>query len=263
MTYPHRQWTCNWNTWGVVVSQDITKLTEEILSEAKSAGASLAGVGDLNLLRELPTFGGLSLDKFTCAVSVAVVLPSQVIEMITADDPGILYAWAYKTGNLTLENITFRVASKISGWGYRALVIPPSMRVNHEKEVGHASQKAFAWAAGLGWIGRNALLVTPQYGPRVRLATVLTDMPLRPGEPIKNMCDDCIICVKACPAKALKPVKFKVRPSSREEILDVKRCADRLSKTKEVLASKYSSVDYGVEICGICIKACPYGRFSN
>ena len=245
------------------MSQDIAKLTEEILSEAKSAGASLAGVADLNLLRELPTFGGLSLDKFRYAVSVGVVLPSQVIEMITADDPGILYAWAYRTGNLILENISFRIASKITGWGYRALVIPPSMRVDREKEVGHASQKAFAWAAGLGWIGRNALLVTPQYGPRVRLATVLTDMLLKPGQPVKNLCGECMICIKACPAKALKHVKFEVRPGSREEILDVGRCAERLSKTKEMLASKYSSVDYGVEICGICIKACPYGRVSN
>lgn len=242
------------------MSREASSFTDGILSEAVSAGASLAGVADLRLLDELPVFGGLALDRFRYAVSVAVVLPSQVVEMITANDPGVLYAWAYRIANLVLESVAFRTSSRITSLGYKTLAIPPSMRVDREKELGHVSQKAFGWAAGLGWIGRNGLLVTPDYGPRIRLAAVLTDMPLKAAEPMKNMCGDCMLCVKACPSKALRYVKFDVRPTNREEIIDVRKCAERLSKMKNMLASKHSSTELAVEICGICIKACPYGR---
>lgn len=65
--------------------------------------------------------------------------------------------------------------------------------------------RELAVKAGLGITGKNFLLVTPEYGPRVQLTTVLTTMPLLPEVPLDfNPCESCSICVKACPTNALK-----------------------------------------------------------
>ncbi len=68
----------------------------------------------------------------------------------------------------------------------------------------HISHKAVARMAGLGWQGKSLLLINPEYGPRVRLVTILTDMPLTPDGPVKNRCGACLECVQACPASAIK-----------------------------------------------------------
>jgi epoxyqueuosine reductase QueG len=234
--------------------------TKEILSTAFLAGASLVGIANLKLLKDLPVYGGLSLDKFKYAISVAVALPSYAIEMITESDPGMLYAHAYRTANLALDSITLKIAAKISGKGYKTLAIPASMRVDQKEQLAHVSHKAFAWATGLGWIGRNGLLINPKYGSRIRLATVLTDMPLKPGKPIDNGCGECRLCVLMCPSKALRYSKFKVRPSNREEIFDINKCYERLTKNREMLVQRHKMVEYAVTICGMCIKVCPIGK---
>jgi len=234
--------------------------TSELFSEAKVAGATLVGVADLNTLRDLPTYGGVSLEGFSYAVSVAVALPPAAIEAIRPEDPGVLYALAYKNANALLDSIAMRIASKIYERGYLSLALPASFRVDQQKLLGHASHKAFAWAAGLGWIGRNGLLITPSYGPAVRLATVLTDMPLKPGKPIENGCGDCRICVESCPTKALKYSGFLTRPKTREEILDPAKCNMQLNKNKERFASNPPTAEVAVTVCGICIKVCPIGK---
>jgi epoxyqueuosine reductase QueG len=239
---------------------DPGKQTKEILEYAKSMGATLAGVADLRRLKGLPLYGGLSLDKFKYAISIAIALPSEAVEMITADDPGMLYAHAYRTINEALDSIAAKVSAEICREGHRALVIPASMRVEQAQQAGHASHKAFAWAAGLGWIGRNAMLTNPDFGSRVRLVTVLTDMPLIAGKPMPNKCGVCRLCVLSCPAKAFTYVPFEVRPSCREEIFNPDRCFEKLLTNKEVLISKHHMVDHAVHICGVCIKVCPYGK---
>jgi epoxyqueuosine reductase QueG len=233
--------------------------TRCLLELAKKSGA-LAGIADLSLLEGLPTYGGLRISDYRYAVSVAMALPSDAVKMITEDSPGVLYGHAYKTSNQALDALSLAIAQEIEGRGYRTLIIPASLTIDREKNVGHASHKAFAWAAGLGWIGRNALLINPAYGPAVRLATVLTDMPLKPNSPVTNGCGECRLCVLSCPAKALTHVKFDVRPSSRDEILDAGGCLARLEKNKESLAQDPLTFQYAATICGICIKVCPIAK---
>jgi len=65
--------------------------------------------------------------------------------------------------------------------------------------------RELAIKAGLGILGKNYLLVTPEYGPRVQLTTVLTTMPLYPDSPLDfDPCNTCNICVEECPNNALK-----------------------------------------------------------
>lgn len=226
---------------------------------ALSAGASLAGTASLETLRDLPSYGGVDLSSFKSAVSYCVALPDYAVDLITVRDPGNLYAWAYKTANMLLDQIGMRVAGAVAELGGKALAVPSSLRIDPELEVGNVSHKAFALAAGLGWIGRNGLFIAPKFGPRVRLGTVLTDLPLRSGTPMENRCGDCRICIDSCPSKAIKYAEFRFRPGAREDIFDPKKCFSRLSENKELLSKKPGMADYAVTVCGVCMKVCPYG----
>jgi len=108
--------------------------------------------------------------------------------------------------------------------------------------------------AGLGWQGKSLLLVTPLYGARVRLATVLTEAPLETDSPIKNQCGECTRCRDACPAEAIKGAGTEENYGSRSEALDLSRCVDKT-------AGEFAKIpEVGAAICGICIKVCPFGR---
>lgn len=113
--------------------------------------------------------------------------------------------------------------------------------------TGEYSQKRAAVRAGLGWIGKSTLLVTPQFGPKVRLATILTDcdLPLSPTSKLPG-CDYCSICVDCCPSMCLKNKNWG--PSvSREEMTDIARCRETNDAIQDC-------------ICGVCLLACPVGK---
>jgi epoxyqueuosine reductase len=84
--------------------------------------------------------------------------------------------------------------------------VPPVAQTNEESLVAPFSFKYAAVSAGIGWIGKNDVLITKEYGPRVRLSTILINYDLPIGKPItESMCDDeCFLCIDACPHMALK-----------------------------------------------------------
>jgi len=108
--------------------------------------------------------------------------------------------------------------------------------------------------AGLGWQGKNLLLITPEYGSRVRLVTVLANAPLKTDAPIKNRCGNCMLCRDACPVGAIKGVNTENHYRDRDEALYFHKCVEKL-------AGEFAKLpDVGAPICGICIKVCPFGR---
>lgn len=129
----------------------------------------------------------------------------------------------------------------------------PSMAQSSEKElIAPFSFKFAAVHAGLGWIGKNDVVVTERYGPRVRLCAVLIDSPFRYGEPIKeSRCPaGCRKCVDACPYKALHNVTWDIR-KLRNEIIDYQLCNQKRSLFIEEHGRKNA--------CGLCLAACPFG----
>jgi len=109
--------------------------------------------------------------------------------------------------------------------------------------------KTASTQAGLGWIGKTALLVTRRWGSAVRLGTVFTDLELEPGRPLtRGSCDRCRLCVDACPAGAGRDVRWRAG-MSRERLYDAEAC--------ERHQSNYPEYD---TICGICIWVCPFTR---
>ncbi len=226
---------------------------QRLKAMAKEAGADLIGIADLAPFKE----GWIViphdlLEKFTRAVSMAVRLDNTIIDSIK-DVPTVDYAQHYREVNARLDDIATRIVAWIGRQGFSASAIPASHIADEGNLLGSLSHKAVARMAGIGWQGKSLLIVSPQYGPRIRLATVITDMPLAVDQPIRNRCGKCKECSKACPVSAIRNVSTDSRYQSRDAALHFRRCADRTLEVK-------SMPGIGVRACGVCIRACPFGR---
>lgn len=107
-----------------------------------------------------------------------------------------------------LDFIMYKVTLYLKDKGHKAVSIPPNMPIDFSPEkrgmYGEVNQKCAATAAGLGTIGINRLFLSPEFGPFLRMGSILTDVELKPDEPLKErVCTKCMECVNKCPAKAV------------------------------------------------------------
>lgn len=223
-----------------------------LFDAARGWGADLAAVADTSRLAGIETDPPDLLQGYPRAVSLAVRLADGVMDPIR-DRPTPLYARHYQNVNALLDDIATRVAGLLQSWGGKALPIPASHILDEERFVASISHKAVALHAGLGWQGKSLLLVTPQFGPRVRLVTVLTDLVLPAGTPLKNRCAKCTHCVDACPAGAIKNASTDLHYASRVEAVNLDACVQQLRKNEQ-------EAHIPPYICGVCVAACPWGR---
>ncbi len=186
------------------------------------------------------------------AVTIVRRLSDTVVETIDGK-PTIIYFHHYRTTNTKLDLLALDAVDFIEAQGYSALPIAASQSTNTDKDAyrGIFSHKTAAVLSGLGFIGKNALFITPQYGSKIRLATVLTDMPLTAEFPVMARgCGSCEICKNACPAKAITGNNY-VYGNARDSIFDARRCSEHM-KT-------YKDIGRGA-VCGICMRVCPYNQ---
>lgn len=218
------------------------KELEKILKEA---GADLVGFSSLgeNRSPEHPEYG--------YAVTIVRKLSRAVIKTINGA-PTMEYFQHYRATNARLDSIALDAVSFIENAGYLALPVAASQSTPDKKDEyrGIFPHKTGAVLSGLGFIGKNGLLIT-EYGSAVRLASVLTDMPLSAQKEIKPcLCGDCQICKNACPASAITGELY-VNGAERSTIFDAKKCSEHM-KT-------YKNIGRGA-VCGICISVCPYNK---
>lgn len=213
---------------------------EQMKSFSLEEGASLFGVTETSAVQD--KFHSLSprvLQGLDRAITVAFHLSDCVLEDI-AEGPTKLYFFHYQRVNVFLDELAIKMTNFIQDHGWQALPIPASQIVDWEKQRAHVSHKHVAQKAGLGWIGRNNLLVSPQFGSRQRLVTVLTSMSLKNDEPLPWGCDDCRACISSCPSQSIK---------ERSEDFDHIGCYHQIKAL--VKAAGISQ-----NICGLCVKAC-------
>ena len=229
------------------------ELQGELRDLARGLGVDLFGVADLTAARDfVRAQGGEQIGRFSRAVSMGMRLLDAVVdELFRHEEPSVIYTYQglYNSINASLDRAALLIAKRIQDAGFRAYPIPASQTVNPRKLEGAFSHKLAANLAGLGWIGKSCLLVTPDHGPRVRLATVLTDAPMVPGAPLPNGCGDCRECVDACPVRA-----FTGAPFDPSEPRDVRFRAHLCSDYSERRARRL-----GDGLCGLCVYICPYG----
>ncbi len=205
-----------------------------------SRGAGLFGVADIEDLKKDFELSRDVKDRITRAVCLGVGLSPLVLSEVQGE-PTKLYFHHYKTANMFLDQLAFAVANWISGKGFLALPVPASQITDWNLQKAHLSHKAIGQAAGLGWIGRNNLLVSKKFGAQFRIVTILTDMALKADKPVRDACGRCMACVSSCPVGAIK--------ESRADF-DHLGCFEKLKEfQRQNIVGQF--------ICGICVKACP------
>jgi epoxyqueuosine reductase len=229
------------------------ELTNRLKTATLQEGADLVGIADIELLKKEPNpMPAGTLDRFQCAISVAVHLDDAIVDTIRGG-PTPEYVQHYKDINLRLDELVLRIAPRIEEWGYSAMPIPPSKIEDTVKLLGSIPHRAVAHLAGIGWQGKSLLLISPQFGPRIRLATVFTSMHLVSDKPIANRCGHCTECFNACPVSAIKNVSTRDHYQNRDEAIDLKRCAEQNFKFR-------ADPKIGAATCGVCVQACPFGK---
>ncbi|MGO8879844.1 MAG: 4Fe-4S double cluster binding domain-containing protein [Desulfomonilaceae bacterium] len=219
---------------------------------ARQCGADLVGIADLAFLDGIQTEPVDLLKGYRRAVSIGVRLADGVLDAIE-DRPTPIYQQHYLKTNVLLDDIALRVSQYIQARGSKTLPIPASQLLDKENWTSYISHKAVAIAAGLGWQGKSLLVISQDFGPRIRLVTILTDAAIKPDHPQKNRCGRCSLCSDACPVGAIKNVNTSSHYSSRDEALHFDRCLARVldNSSRPFIESP---------ICGVCIRACPWGK---
>lgn len=175
------------------------------------------------------------------AVVAGIALSPPILRTVVKA-PTWTYFYHYRAVNFALDQAALTIAGECSRMGYEAFPVPASQILDWDRLRAHLSHREVAGLAGLGWRGRNNLLVNPEFGSQCRYVTVLTDLPLPGGTPGAKAggCGDCRRCVAACPAGAIHedPADF-----------NLDKCAAQLRRFAK--SEKISAM-----ICGLCVKAC-------
>lgn len=222
----------------------MSTLHEDLKNIILSLGGSFVGFS--NVYEKLSE----ELKKYPYAITFGVRLSDAIIDEI-GDKPTFTYFNHYRSLNTLIDQIALRTLLYIQDKGYMAYTIAASQSIPAASEPysGVFPHKTGAVLAGMGWIGKNGLFTHKDFGPRVRLGTILTDMEL-PCENVvlKSKCSVCNKCVNACPAMALTGNEWSVG-DKRDSLVDAKACS-------EYMNNKFKHIGRG-SVCGICIKVCP------
>jgi epoxyqueuosine reductase QueG len=215
----------------------------ELKSIADSSGTTAFGTANIEDLK--PHFDALPMDQ-TEGLDYGIAIGARVSASVLKGciiGPTRHYLHHYRMVNWLLDNATLKISIAIQNQGYNTLPIPASQIVDWEKQTAHLSHKMIAIRAGIGWIGRNNLLVHPEYGSKIRIATILTDMPLDTDSPVEYDCGECKKCIEICPVKAIKDSHKDWNKTA---------CLEKL----KYFAKAHNVGQY---ICGLCVKVCnPY-----
>ena len=251
----------------------------EVKEKVRAMGADLVGIASVDspLLREhgedpektLP--GARSLISIGLAQNRAAVCSGNI--GLNRYDCMCVYD--------RLNDISLETTRMLAGEGAGAISIPPYLPVDMASEAkgmkGEINHKTVAAIAGLGGIGLNRLLITPEFGPFVRLGTVVTDASLSADRPLdKNPCDQCDQCRTACPAEAIREdgtldyraCAFHAMRSGLPGVIGIARKLAGAEDEKTVKGIVYSSDFWDIwqsavfglfYNCSECMGSCPVG----
>jgi epoxyqueuosine reductase len=203
---------------------------------------------------ELAHFGGSIVRGYDSGISIGLAIANAIVDHLPErSDVNVSAEYrihGYDVLNARLNLIASVVSSFLNRRGFRTLPVAGAETTDIEGNSPTVSHKMIAHIAGMGWIGKNCLLITPDHGPRLRLISLLTNAPFETVDnPLEQRCGDCEECAKICPVKAIKARNY-VAGEPREQRLDAKKCRDYFNSMEKT--KRYA-------VCGMCLYACPAG----
>ena len=237
----------------------MSELNSELVKHlALEKGADLVGIASIDRFASQPEDRRPEL-LLPSAKSVIVVGVRVLRDTVNTNL--LLSALHHITLNMAHNQIAYDVGRLLDDYGFHAVVVPhrignldPELRksgdyMNIYPKLFTVSTRHAAVEAGLGIFGKSRLLLTPKFGPRQRLAAIVTDAELEPDRKIgeeeaRRICPpECVACIKACPGNAISKEGFE------------------WSKCNEVI--KPHNALYGYSACSQCMISCPAGRHSR
>ena len=239
---------------GERASPDLTMRLERVL---RARGAALVGFADLTVLP------GGQRQGFPRGISIAMPMNPAALRSLEGgegsgqDGPTAAYHADYDDLNERLDALAAYAEEWLIRRGYRAMGLTRAAVAAGETDYDTLlPHKTVATRAGLGWIGKCALLVTRKFGSAVRLSSILTDAPLRTGVPPnvpieESACGGCEACKDACPAGAVSGRPWRAG-LPRDAFWDAAACR-RTARERSL-----RSLGKQVTLCGLCILCCPW-----
>ncbi len=231
---------------------DINNFTLELKSIAKLFGADLVGITKLDerwhYTHRVDTNSFKAVkNHIPQSLSYVIVLGHSMNKNLVDTYPSALAGAGTGLEYSREASIVTQLCSYIKGLGYNAL---GSMNDS-------ALVIPYAIKAGLGEYGRNQMVITPEFGPRIRFSKIFTELPLSIDKPkklgVKNFCDICDKCAQACPPQALPFGKPKFNNHSQSNISGVKKWTANCEKCFEYWTKIKTD-------CAICMRVCPFNR---
>lgn len=263
-------------------------VSDQIINKARSLGASLAGIASVGLLKKSPSHDIYTKIEPNLGVGsrdfAEGVKPGEVVWPPSAKS-ALVIALAHKEDDLQLDwwiecdddreshgwRILQEILNDVSEWVKKEFTLTTHPLPYHLEEGGIFYKDAGV-LAGLGCIGKNNLLVTPEYGPRVRVWALLFDeeLPLT-GPVIYDPCDGCDEpCRQACPRNAFdsaahSPIEMgMVTLPGKNGWYDREMCRPETEKNienKEFIQLDGHEEPVGaIKFCRLCELSCPVGK---
>ena len=198
-------------------------------------------------------FTDISYSSYADAYASALVFAVPYGEQLSAETyTEEKFEMGIRSARSVLEDVVAQIEEVLQAHGAKYWV-PPVAQENEEELRALFSFKTAAAHAGIGWFGKNDVIITERYGPRVRLSAILIDQVFEYGQPIiKSKCpEECRLCIDICPCKALKNRLWTI-DIDRSEIIDYHRCNRMRSAFIKKLGRKSA--------CGLCLAVCPFGH---
>ncbi|SRR6056297_2254731 len=222
----------------------MSQVETSLETQAKILGIELFGVSSIeNFYDNKGIISKTILNRYVNAISIGYVIPKSLIYDSTSD------YYSYYLNNTvipTLDRAALYLSRIIERNGGNAFPVPAYNYINNQHFPFYFHNLVASYS-GIGWLGKNNLLINKKYGARIQCTTILTDLELELNEISENLCKDCNICIENCPTNALSGLLF--HPNH-----DIK---ERLDNEKCILSYSDSGND---EICLKCLNICPYNK---
>jgi epoxyqueuosine reductase len=263
-----------------------TDITSEIIEKAKEFGANLIGIAGVEAVKNSPShLVYKKLDEYRTVgnIEASTIWPGDVVwpensksVIVIAvvhpkEEPELDWWRDGYTGGTQGNRILVSINAKLSKWlegetGIQSTPLP------YHIEHGGIFLKDAAVLAGLGCIGKNNMMVTPEYGPRVRLRAMLTDIVLKPTGPVGfDPCKECDMpCQRVCPQKAFERTIYSekqfglLKLPARTGVYNRQLCNIQMERDEKkgetIVVEGQDEPGKVAKYCRRCELACPVGK---